>query len=118
MASAIGNSEKSLPTDNREKIAIVLKVDGIVFETQYLALFGIAKIREMNVDYPYEVSMASFGDPKVFSIFRPKVTALVLPVDSIVQCSIDILMRQIKEKHSNDLKLHEIIQPTLEVRET
>jgi catechol 2,3-dioxygenase-like lactoylglutathione lyase family enzyme len=29
MASAIGNSEKTLPIDNREKVAIILKVDDV-----------------------------------------------------------------------------------------
>lgn len=29
MAKAIGNSEKSLPTDHREKIAIIMKVDNV-----------------------------------------------------------------------------------------
>ena len=93
-------------------------VDGIVFETHYLALFGIAKIREMNVDYPDAVSIASFGDHEVFSIFRPEVTALVLPVEQIAQSSINMLMRQIEHKLNNESTLHEVVAPSLRVRNT
>ncbi|MCG8310105.1 MAG: LacI family transcriptional regulator [Cytophagales bacterium] len=101
-----------------EELILNQNVDGIVFETQYLALFGIARIREMHVDYPGTVSIASFGDHEVFSIFRPEVTALVLPVEQIAQRSIDMLMGQIEHKPSGKTELHEVIRPSMEVRNT
>ncbi|MFO7656165.1 MAG: VOC family protein [Bacteroidales bacterium] len=46
MANAIGNSEKSLPTDNREKIAIILKVDNVDNSFHELSDKGVAFINE------------------------------------------------------------------------
>lgn len=101
-----------------EELIAGQEVDGIVFETHYLALYGIAKIREMDVDYPHAVSIVSFGDHEVFSIFRPEVTALVQPVEQIARDSIDMLMKQIENKSKGDLKLHEVVEPSMEVRST
>ena len=101
-----------------EELILDQGVDGIVFETHYLALFGIAKIREMDVDYPNAVSIVSFGDHEVFSIFRPEVTALVQPVEKIAQNSIDMLMKQIENKLNSTSKLKEVVEPSMEVRST
>ncbi len=101
-----------------EELILHQGVDGIVFETHYLALYGIAKIREMEVDYPGAVSIASFGDHEVFSIFRPEVTALVLPVEQIAQNSIDMLMRQIENKPGDAPHLNKIVEPSMKVRNT
>ena len=101
-----------------EALILSQGVDGIVFETHYLALYGIAKIREMAVNYPDAVSIASFGDHEVFSIFRPEVTALVLPVEQIAQSSINMLMSQIENKLNSDSKLHKVVEPSMQVRNT
>ena len=99
-----------------EELVLSQAVDGIVFETHYLALFGIAKIREMRVDFPGAVTIVSFGDHEVFSIFRPEVTALVMPVEKIAKNSVDMLMDQIKNKQSGSSKWHEIVEPNMEIR--
>ncbi len=93
-------------------------VDGIVFETHYLALYGIARIREMGVDYPDTISIVSFGDHEVFSIFRPEVTALVQPVEQIAENAIDMLMKQIQNKPNSLLKSQEVVEPSMEIRNT
>jgi LacI family transcriptional regulator len=92
-------------------------VDGIVFETQYLALYGISKINEMNINYPETVSVVSFGDHTVFSIFKPAVTAIEQPVELIAERSMSILMRHIEDK-LNHSKLQEVIQPVMRTRNT
>jgi predicted enzyme related to lactoylglutathione lyase len=55
MASAIGNSEKSLPVDNREKTAIILKVDSVDKTYNELKKKGIEFINE-------PMDMAGWGD--------------------------------------------------------
>ena len=46
MASVIGNSEKTLPADNREKIAIILKVDNVDESCQTLLSRGVQFINK------------------------------------------------------------------------
>lgn len=55
MASAIGNSEKSLPFDNREKIAVILKVDSVDETYKELVNKGIEFINK-------PMDMAGWGD--------------------------------------------------------
>jgi lactoylglutathione lyase len=55
MASAIGNSGKSLPLDNREKIAVILKVDSVDETYKELKEKGIEFINE-------PMDMAGWGD--------------------------------------------------------
>jgi len=100
-----------------EELILNNGVDGIVFETQYLALYGISKINEMDINYPETVSVVSFGDHTVFSIFKPAVTAIEQPVELIAEKSMSILMRHIENKIDNS-KLKEVIRPVMRVRKT
>ena len=64
MANAIGNSEKSLPTDNREKIAIVIKVDNVDKSFQDLVAKGVTFINEPKDMTGWGMRAAHFRDPE------------------------------------------------------
>ena len=64
MAKAIGNSEKSLPTDNREKIAIILKVDDLDRTFRELSDKGISFINEPNDMTGRGMRATHFRDPE------------------------------------------------------
>ena len=64
MASAIGNSEKSLPSDNREKIAIILKVDNVDKTFQDLSEKGIHFINEPTDMTGWGMRAVHFRDPE------------------------------------------------------
>lgn len=64
MASAIGNSEKSLPVDNREKIAIILKVDSVDRTFKELTDKGIEFINEPTDMTGWGMRAVHFRDPE------------------------------------------------------
>lgn len=64
MANAIGNSDKSLPTDNREKIAIILKVDNVDKSFQDLTDKGVSFINQPADMTGWGIRAAHFRDPE------------------------------------------------------
>lgn len=64
MAAAIGNSDKSLPVDNREKIAIILKVDNVDTTFQNLSAKNISFINEPTDMTGWGIRAAHFRDPE------------------------------------------------------
>lgn len=64
MASAIGNSEKSLPVDNREKIAIILKADSVDRTFKELTDKGIEFINEPTDMTGWGMRAVHFRDPE------------------------------------------------------
>lgn len=64
MANAIGNSEKALPTDNREKIAIILKVGNVDKSYQDLLDKGVEFINNPTDMTGWGMRTAHFRDPE------------------------------------------------------
>lgn len=64
MANAIGNYGKSLPTDSREKIAIILKVDDVDQSFQELSERGVSFINTPSDMTGWGMRAAHFRDPE------------------------------------------------------
>jgi predicted enzyme related to lactoylglutathione lyase len=64
MASAIGNAEKSLPADSREKMAIILKVDNVDKAYQELSTNGVTFINKPTDMTGWGMRAAHFRDPE------------------------------------------------------
>lgn len=64
MANAIGNFEKSLPVDNREKIAIILKVDSVDETFKELSDKGVEFINEPADMTGWGMRTVHFRDPE------------------------------------------------------
>jgi lactoylglutathione lyase len=62
MANAIGNSEKALPTDQREKIAIILKVDNVDKSYQELVDKGVEFVTKATDMTGWGMRTAHFRD--------------------------------------------------------
>jgi lactoylglutathione lyase len=64
MANAIGNSEKPLPVDTREKIAIILKVSNVDKTFQELSLKEVEFINKPTDMVGWGMRAAHFRDPE------------------------------------------------------
>ena len=89
-------------------------VDAIIFETHYLALHGIRKLNELSLKYPDQISIASYGDHEVFTIFKPYVTAIDQPVGEIALASLELLQGIMSKQATGNV--YHMIQPKLIVR--
>lgn len=91
--------------------------DAIVFETHYLALHGIRILTQEGIAYPDKVSVVSYGDHEVFSIFGPQITAVDQPSEHIAQkCIKQVLARLDNEVKKESQQI--VIDPLLIVRNT
>ncbi|MBI9062226.1 MAG: LacI family DNA-binding transcriptional regulator [Marinilabiliaceae bacterium] len=94
---------------------LTLGVKAIIFETHYLTLHGIKQLVELGVNYPDTVSIASFGDHEVFSIFSPHITAIDQPVDRIAkECLKVIFERMTNRENETTSKIK--LEPELIIR--
>lgn len=64
MASAIGNSEKTLPIDNREKVAIILKVDDVDRSYMELKEKGVEFVNKPTDMTGWGMRAVHFRDPE------------------------------------------------------
>ena len=64
MASVIGNAEKNLPSDHREKIAIILKVDNVDESYQTLLARGVQFINKPTDMTGWGIRGCHFRDPE------------------------------------------------------
>lgn len=64
MTSAIGNSEKSLPINNREKAAIIFKVDNVDKSYQNLSNRGVNFIDQPSDMTGWGIRVSHFRDPE------------------------------------------------------
>lgn len=64
MSVAIGNSDKSLPLDNREKMAMILKVENVDNSYQNLLKKEVGFIKEPSDMTGWGIRVAHFRDPE------------------------------------------------------
>lgn len=94
---------------------LTLGVKAIIFETHYLTLHGIKQLVELGVKYPDTVSIASFGDHEVFSIFSPHITAIDQPVARIAkECLKAVFTRMNNTDNESSSKIK--LEPELIIR--
>jgi len=92
-------------------------VDALVFETHYLALHGIRRINDLNLHYPKDLSIASYGDHEVFTIFKPYITAIDQPTQKIASNAFEVLMQMLEPENTSAYQ-YKIIAPELYVRDS
>ncbi|GAB3656533.1 LacI family DNA-binding transcriptional regulator [Echinicola sediminis] len=90
-------------------------VDSIVFETHYLALYGIRKINELGINMREELLIASFGDHEAFDIFTPQVTTIDLQAKQVAESSMSLLFDLIDSKDRSG-ESGKVIEPKLTKR--
>ena len=94
---------------------LTLGAKAIIFETHYLTLHGIKQLVESKVKYPEEVSVASFGDHEVFSIFSPHITAIEQPVERIAKECLTAVFEMMSKRNTEKV-LQIKLEPELIIR--
>lgn len=117
------NRELILPfdetaTNSIARIANFLKKkkpDAIFFSTNYLALFGLQVLKQLNWSIPEQIGLVSFDEHDVFRLYDPPITCIAQPISLIGQKVVSILMQDVHGK-SNDHFQQFILEPELIIR--
>jgi LacI family transcriptional regulator len=92
-----------------ERIKAFLKKEkhltGLFFTTNYLGVAGLEAIRNLGKKIPQDIAVVSFDDNDLFRLGSPTVTVIAQPIREIGEKAVELLLRQINDKHSEPVQL-------------
>ncbi len=68
------------------------QLDAVVFATNYLGVFGLKSIRNLNLKIPEHLAVLCFDDNEIFDLHTPSITVIEQPVEQIAKTAVSILM--------------------------
>ncbi len=70
-------------------------LDAVFFSTNYLGIYGLVSIRELNLFIPDDMKIVCFDDHDVFELFQPAITVIKQPVEEIAKTALTLLVAQL-----------------------
>jgi LacI family transcriptional regulator len=70
-------------------------LDVIVFATNYLGIYGLLGLKELELTIPQDIHVVSFDDHDIFELYSPGITVIKQPVESIARNAVDILIGEL-----------------------
>ncbi len=107
-----------LPDSSIKKITAFLKKnkpEAIFFSTNYLTIFGLQVLKQLNWKIPEQIGLVSFDDHDVFRLYDPPITCIAQPIRLIGQKVVSILMQSIHGKNSGNFQQF-VLEPELIIR--
>lgn len=90
-------------------------LEGVFFSTNYLGIYGLLSLRELNLNIPADLKVICFDDHDVFELFQPSITVIQQPIYEIAQTALKLLVAQLG--HTKPLRDKQIlIAPKLIIR--
>ena len=72
-----------------------VKPDAIMFAANYLGVYGLESIRNLNLTIPDNIAVVCFDDHELFNLYPPGITSIRQPVEDIAKTAVHILMDEI-----------------------
>jgi len=73
-----------------------VKPDAIMFAANYLGVYGLESIKNLDLQIPDDIAVVCFDDHELFNLYPPGITSIRQPVEEIAKTAIHILMGEIK----------------------
>lgn len=83
------------------------KPEAIMFAANYLGVYGLESIKNLNLSIPQDVAIVSFDDHEIFRLFSPAITSIQQPVEAIAKIAIQLLMEQLGKVEVKE-KTHQV----------
>jgi len=90
-------------------------LDALFFSTNYLGIYGLVSIRELNMQIPAEMKIICFDDHDVFELFQPAITVIQQPIQEIAKTALMLLVSQLGHTKPHG-KTQILIAPKLLIR--
>jgi LacI family transcriptional regulator len=92
-------------------------VDGLLFESNTLALSGLRYINDKGIDVPADLSIVSFDETDAFEIFRSPLTFIRQPIRELGQMATQLLIAAIDgDKETRHMLLPGVLVPRASTR--
>jgi LacI family transcriptional regulator len=87
------------------------EIDSVFFASNYLGIFGLESIGQLELSIPKDIAVICFDDHDVFRIFKPGITIIEQPIEDIAKTSIGLLINIIEGKPL-ETKDHTVVKST------
>lgn len=95
-----------------------VKLDAILFATNYLGISGLRAIRHLGLNIVDEVAVISFDDHDLFELHNPSITAISQPVEQISEQIINILLNKMKPNGKHKKEQNLVLPTHMVIRES
>lgn len=95
-----------------------IKIDAILFATNYLAVRGLQSIRKLSLKIPDQVGVVAFDDNSLFKLYSPSITAISQPIEELSEKLIDMLLERMKESPTRGRRKKVIVPAKLVIRDS
>lgn len=91
----------SVPFETKNEDAVVRiqsflkdnpQLDAVAFATNYLGVFGLKSIRNLNLKIPEKLAVLCFDDNDIFDLHTPSITVIEQPIEEMAKKAVSILM--------------------------
>ncbi|MDT3401174.1 LacI family DNA-binding transcriptional regulator [Mucilaginibacter terrae] len=72
------------------------ETDALFFATNYLAEIGLETILDLKKNIPDQIGIVVFDDANLFRFFKPSITAIAQPIQSICEQAVQLLFEQLE----------------------
>ncbi|MBW3466486.1 LacI family DNA-binding transcriptional regulator [Arthrospiribacter ruber] len=93
-------------------------IDGVFFATNYLAFEGLQALDSLGRNIPKDVKVVSFDDHYFFGLFKPKITAIEQPLETISEKLMETILNHIEELDKGYVSRKIILPNKLNIRES
>lgn len=70
-------------------------LEAIFFATNYLGIWGLESIKNLNMRIPEDLGILCFDDHDIFRLYPPGITVMQQPVEEIATTAVQLLMGQL-----------------------
>jgi len=77
------------------------RTEVLFFATNYLGIPGLEAIQQEGLKMPQDIAMICFDDHDLFRLFPGGITAIQQPIPEIAKTAINLLIRQLDNRHGN-----------------
>ncbi|SDC19072.1 transcriptional regulator, LacI family [Niabella drilacis] len=92
------------------------EIDAIIFATNYLGMFGIKALKDLDISIPEQVAVFSFDDTDLFRFSSPSISVISQPVQEIAAQAMRLLLDQMGGQTKKTPEEGALIAPELILR--
>ena len=86
--------------------------DALFFATNYLGVYGLESIGNLELSIPQDLAIVCFDDHDFFKIYKPSITVIEQPIHEMAVTAVGILIRNIESGSDTDKKTNQEIKET------
>ncbi len=108
------NGEKII----RKNKALLPEIDGIFVHADIMALGVIKELNRLKIRVPQDIKVIGYDDIELGTYFDPKLTTIHQPKETLAVKACNKLIDILKNNNTGEELLHEVVEPSLIVRES